>query len=188
MSLNLPIDIETERLAIRAVEERDLVALLSVNGDEAVTRYLSYQSWKSVEDGAAWLERMRKIEASGTAVQLVVVERTSGHAVGTCLLFRHEEASARAELGYALGHQHWGKGYMREALSSLIAHAFSVQALRRLEAEVNPVNSASCRLLEELGFKKEGLLRKRWLEKGVVYDTNFYGLLREEWPPTDPSS
>src|SRR3954449_9217375 len=98
MSLKLPIDIETERLAIRAVEGRDLVALLSVNGDEAVTQYLPYASWKSIEDGAAWLERMRKIEASGTAVQLVVVERISGHAVGTCLLFRHEEASARAEL------------------------------------------------------------------------------------------
>jgi RimJ/RimL family protein N-acetyltransferase len=70
---------------------------------------------------------------------------------------------------------------MREALTSLISHAFSVQALRRLEAEVDSVNAASCRLLERLGFRKEGLLRERWLAKGAVYDTSFYGLLREEW-------
>jgi [ribosomal protein S5]-alanine N-acetyltransferase len=186
VAIELPMRIETERLVVREVEERDLVQLLSINADEAVTRHLPYERWKSLDDGTAWLERMRKLEASGTGVQLVVAEKSSLHAVGTCLLFRLEETSLRAELGYVLGRAHWGKGLMHEALSSLIAHAFESQGLRRLEAEVNPTNARSCRLLERLGFKNEGRLRKRWIAKGAVYDTLFYGLLREEWPPAQP--
>jgi [ribosomal protein S5]-alanine N-acetyltransferase len=55
-------------------------------------------------------------------------------------------------------------------------------ALRRIEAEVNPLNIASGRLLLRLGFSKEGLLRQRWVVKGEVEDTELYGLLRHEWP------
>ena len=56
--------------------------------------------------------------------------------------------------------------------------------LRRLEAEVNPANSASVKVLRALGFTQEGCLRKRWVAKGnAPYDTHFFGLLAEEWPP-----
>jgi RimJ/RimL family protein N-acetyltransferase len=71
---------------------------------------------------------------------------------------------------------------MREALSALITCAFDAYSLRRLEAEVDPQNLPSNRLLSKLGFTNEGLLRQRWAAKGRRYDTNFYGLLREEWP------
>lgn len=182
MSLQPPICIESKRLVIRVVGEADLTDLLSINEDDEVTKYLPYESWQSLEVGMAWLERMKRIEDSGTGTQLVVLEKASGRVIGTCLLFRHDEASARAELGYVLGRKHWGQGYMFEALSALIPHVFNVHALRRLEAEVNPLNVPSCRLLERLGFTNEGLLRKRWLAKGAAYDTKFYGLLREEWP------
>jgi [ribosomal protein S5]-alanine N-acetyltransferase len=165
-----PIRIESERLVLRVVDEADIADLLSINQDDEVTRYLPYESWRSVEDGMAWLERMRKIDASGTGTQLVVFEKASGRAIGTCLLFRHEE----------------GKGFMHEALSALISHAFDACALRRLEAEVNTLNVASCRLVERLGFANEGLLRKRWFAKGAAYDTKFYGLLREEWSAARP--
>lgn len=186
MPLQPPICIESERLAIRGVDEADLADLLSINADDEVTRFLPYESWRSIEDGTAWLGRMKKLEESGTGAQLVVVEKASGRAIGTCLLFRYDEASARAELGYVLGRAHWGKGLMLEALSALVSGAFNTLALRRLEAEVNPSNVASCRLLERLGFAHEGRLRQRWMAKGSVYDTNLYGLLRDEWLAAQP--
>jgi ribosomal-protein-alanine N-acetyltransferase len=51
-----------------------------------------------------------------------------------------------------MGRAHWGKGYMNEALQALLAHAFEVMKLRRLEADVDPRNDASIRTLERLGF------------------------------------
>lgn len=194
------LHIESSRLVVRTVEAGDLPDLLAVNGDDAVTHHLPYASWQSLDDGRAWLARMDKLAASGSSLQLVLIDKASGHCIGSCLLFRLDEGSARAELGYVLGHAHWGRGLMFEALSAVIARALSdgfltaapgapapapgSGGLRRLEAEVNPLNTGSCRVLERLGFKPEGLLRQRWHAKGRVYDTRFYGLLRDDRPAT----
>lgn len=171
------------RLAIRRVERGDLPDLLVVNGDDAVTRYLPYATWRSLADGEAWFERMAALQAAGGTAQYVIEHLELQRVIGSCLLFRHDEASARAELGYVLGRVHWGQGLMFEALSGFVAHAFGTLGLRRLEADVNPLNGASVRLLERLGFAREGLLRQRWVTKGEVCDSLIYGLLREEARP-----
>lgn len=182
MPLTAPNPIESERLLVRLVDKSDLPALLEVNSNEEVTALLPYARWESIADGVAWLERMEAIQDTGLALQFVVVSKSSGLAIGTCLLFRFEQGSARAELGYALGRAYWGRGLMHEALEALIGSAFAGMGLRRLEAEVDPRNRSSARLLRRLGFTREGLLRQRWVTKGEVKDVEMYGLLRDEWP------
>lgn len=179
-----PEPIETDRLRVRIVAQSDLIALLDVNGDDIATRFLPYATWTSMADAQAWYQRMLKIQATGAALQFVVELVATSRAIGTCLLFRYDEASARAELGFVLGRVHWGTGYMTEALTALIRHAFGTMALRRLEAEVDPANTSSGRLLERLGFAKEGLLRQRWITKGKPTDVEVFGLLRDEWANT----
>lgn len=183
MALTLDKPLASDRLLIRPVEAGDLPALLVVNGDDAVTVRLPYVTWKNMDDARTWYARMCGMQAGGSALQMVLIDRQLGHAIGSCLLFRYEADSARAELGYVLGRAHWGQGYMREALRAVINCAFEPLALRRLEAEVDPRNVRSARLLEQLRFTKEGLLRQRWLTKGEPCDINVYGLLRHEWQP-----
>ena len=173
--------LETDRLTIRLVEESDLPSLLDINADDAVTRYLPYESWKSITDGQAWFSRASARLAAGEAGQFVVVLRESQRIIGTCLLFRFEESSARAEVGYLLAHKYWGAGYMFEAMKAFVAFAFEQVGLRRLEAEIDPRNVTSARLLERLGFVREGLLRQRWSTKNEITDSSLYGLLRTEW-------
>jgi len=173
--------IESPRLLVRPLAKADLADLMQINGDAAVTRFLPYATWTSPADADAWYRRMADIQATGTALQLVLVERRSGRAIGTCLLFRFDEGSARAELGYVLGRAQWGSGYMHEALVAVIDAAFTALSLRRLEAEVDPRNAASGRLLQRLGFTREGLLRQRWVTRGEANDVVVYGLLRDEW-------
>jgi ribosomal-protein-alanine N-acetyltransferase len=179
-----PAAIEAERVRVRLLAETDLPALFEVNSDEAVTSLLPYATWRSAADGDAWLARMAALQATGLALQFVVAEKASDRAVGTCLLFRLEEASQRAELGYVLGRAHWGRGLMQEALSALVGAAFGPFGLRRLEAEVDTRNLRSAQLLQRLGFTKEGVLRQRWVAKGEAKDVEMYGLLRSEWPTT----
>lgn len=180
--------IATPRLVLRPVAAGDLPDLLEVNGDPEVTRFLPYAAWRSLDDAAGWLDRMDTLAAAGDARQLVLVRAADAHAIGTLLLFRHDAASARAELGYVLGRSHWGRGLMREALQAACAHAFGALGLRRLEAEVHPDNAASWRLLERLGFMHEGTLRQRWVAQGAPYDTRLYGRLASDriGPADDP--
>jgi ribosomal-protein-alanine N-acetyltransferase len=175
-------EIETARLKIRLVQRPDLPSLLQINSNDAVTRYLPYESWKGIADGESWYGRMSTRHAAGEAGQFVIQMRQSDRIIGTCLLFRFEASSSRAELGYVLAQEHWGAGYMIEAMSAFIAFAFGPVGLRRLEAEIDPRNLTSAKLLDRLGFVKEGFLRQRWVTKGEVTDSNFYGLLRADWP------
>lgn len=180
MPLVPPSPIESERLIVRRVAASDLPSLLEVNANEEVTVLLPYDTWRSMADAQAWLQRMRDIEATGLALQFVVVLKSTAKAIGTCLLFRFEEGSARAELGYVLGRVHWGQGFMHEALVALLGHAFDCMGLRRIEAEVDTRNASSARVLQRLGFTKEGLLRQRWVSKGEARDVEIYGLLQHE--------
>ena len=173
--------IKTERLMLRTVQPTDLPDLLAVNGDDEVTRFLPYASWHSLQDGEAWLARMLALGEAGSGRQLVLEQRDDGRVIGTLLLFKYDEGSARIELGYALGRAHWGRGLMREAVLAACEQVFGAMALRRIEAEVNPDNHASGALLRALGFVHEGRARQRWVAKGRAYDTDLYGCLREEW-------
>ena len=182
MPLTAPAPIETERLVLRLVAESDLPALLQVNASDEVTALLPYATWRSIADAEAWLQRMNGLQATGLALQFVIAGKSTGQAIGTCLLFRFEAGSARVELGYVLGRAHWGQGLMREALEALIGCAFGSMGLRRVEAEVDTRNGPSARLLQRLGFVKEGVLRERWVAKGQTKDVEMYGLLAREWP------
>jgi RimJ/RimL family protein N-acetyltransferase len=174
--------IPTPRLTLRPVAEADLPDLLEINGDPEVTRFLPYPTWSSLDDGRAWFKRMEALVGTGLAVQLVAVRSGCATVVGTVLLFKYEEPSARLELGYVLGRKYWGQGLMHEAIRAACGHAFSALAVRRIEAEVNPTNLASNRVLARAGFSLEGTLRKRWVAKGSApYDTNIYGLLADEF-------
>lgn len=180
MPLTPSASVSTERLVVRFLRHEDLPALLEVNGDDAVTRFLPYPTWRSLADGEAWFARMARLQAKGDCWQFVIEHRELRRAIGTCLLFRHDARHARAELGYALGRAYWGRGYMQEALRAFVAFAFDALALERLEAEIDPRNTASARLLERLGFVREAVLRQRWQGKGERTDSAVYGLVRAE--------
>jgi RimJ/RimL family protein N-acetyltransferase len=169
------------RLWLRPVDAADLPDLLEVNGDEVATRFLPYAAWRDMDDAEAWFARTQALVAAGGAQQLVLEQRAGGRVIGSVLLFRHEPGSARIEIGYVLGRAHWRRGYAREALTALLDLLFGESGIRRVEAEVNPANAASNALLLGLGFRHEGVLRQRWVAKGVAYDVNAWGLLAPEW-------
>lgn len=93
------------------------------------------------------------------------------------MLFSYDSGSKRAEIGFGLGKAAWGKGYIQEAGEALIDYGFNTLKLRRIEAEIDPDNSASAKALDKLGFIREGLLRQRWQINGVISDSALYGRL-----------
>jgi [ribosomal protein S5]-alanine N-acetyltransferase len=173
--------ISTDRLCVRPVLESDLPSLLAINSDEEVVKFLGHAPWQAMAEAEAWFERISKQQASGSALEFVIVANETGNVIGRCGLFEFEAVNAHAKLGYILGRPHWRQGYMREALTALLHSAFDEMELRRLEASVEAHNLASASLLQCLGFTREGILRERWIAGGEPMDAEVYGLLRHEW-------
>ena len=179
-SKTLPV-ITTERVVLRWVSENDIDSLYEVFSDPQVMRYWSTAPFT---DREAAVNLQREIAAgneTNTMMKWGLALRDSDRLIGTTTLFNLNLDNGRAELGYAMGRAHWGKGLMNEALQALVSHAFEEMQLRRLEADVDPRNDASIRTLERLGFQREGYLRERWHVNGEIQDALFYGLLRREW-------
>ena len=179
-SQTLPV-ITTPRIILRWLSEDDIDGLYAVFSDPQVMRYWSSGPLANREAAAALQREIADSNEKETMIKWGLALRDSNLVIGTTTLFNLSLDNGRAEIGYALGSAHWGKGYMNEALRALVAHAFEVMNLRRLEADVDPRNAASIRTLERLGFQREGFLRERWHVCGEIQDAFFYGLLRREW-------
>lgn len=176
-----PKTLSTARLSLRPPRRGDEEALFALHSDAEVMRYFSEPPWtdreratRQVDDDAAAFER-------GDFFRFTIVLNGTQRMIGNCTLFALHRQNRRAEIGYALQRQHWGKGYMNEALQALLAHAFNDLDLNRLEADIDPRNEASRACLERLGFVSEGYMRERWIVGGEVCDSALYGLLRREW-------
>ncbi len=135
---------------------------------------------RELSEAEELVKEIGKLAASRTLFQWGLAFREDDAVVGTCTLAWLDWTHRRAELGYALASPYWRRGYMSEALPVLLRHAFFDLALRRLEADVDPRNEASLRLLDKLSFKREGYLRERYDVNGELQDTVLLGLLARE--------
>jgi ribosomal-protein-alanine N-acetyltransferase len=169
------------RVELRWLVPSDASALYAVFSDKDVMRYGSRPPFEDESEARELVAAIERAFAEQSLFQWGVARRDDHRVIGTCTLSHVDAPNLRAELGYALGRDHWGKGLMGEALALLLAFAFRELGLRRLEADVDPRNAASIRSLERLGFRREGYLRERWFVAGEVQDALLYGLLRREW-------
>jgi len=86
----------------------------------------------------------------------------------------------QAEMGYDLNPAFWGKGIMTEALTAIIQYGFDHMGLHRIEVLISHPNRRSQKLVRELGFKREGVLRDHYFVEGRFADDVIFSLLKEE--------
>lgn len=172
------MNLQTERLVIRRFTERDAEDLYAYLSRPEVVRYEPYEPFSREEAQKAARER-----AADPAFYAVALK--SGKVIGN--LYLAQEAFDTWELGYVFNNDYWGAGYAAESAGALLGYAFQTLGAHRVIAMCNPDNAHSWRLLERLGFRREGCLRQNiWFfrdEGGapIWQDTYVYGLLKQDW-------
>ena len=173
--------LDAPRVRLRWVTADDVDAIYAVFSDPRMMRFWSSPAMKERAEAEVYVSKIHEGFQAKSLFQWGIELTQERRLLGTCTLFHLDPGNAKAELGYGLGSAYWGKGYMQEALGALLDFAFGTLRLRRLEADVDPRNDNSLRILGKLGFQREGLLRERWNVAGEIQDTAFYGLLAKEW-------
>ena len=176
-----PVELLTPRLKLRWLNEGDAEARFAIFSDPEVARYLGRRPWTELAQSVEMLEKLLANYATGTGLSMGIELRETGQLIGDANLFHFVDDCRRCDVGYSLGRAHWGRGYASEALEALLGYGFDTLDLNRVEADIDPLNAASGRVLEKLGFRKEGYMPERWIVDGVPADTAFYGLLRSYW-------
>ncbi|MEU2784889.1 GNAT family protein [Streptomyces sp. NPDC007110] len=183
MTLPTPV-LHTDRLRLRPFTEADADSLFALHSSSHVLRYWDSPPWTDPARAQRFLANCRTLEDEGTGARVVVDRLSDGAFVGWCGLSDWNPVYRSASLGYVLGDAMWGHGYATEAAHALLGWAFDTLDLNRVQAEADTRNEASARVLEKLGFVREGTLREDCVVNGVVSDSWVYGLLKREWQPS----
>jgi len=173
--------IVADRVRLRWIEDADEAALYTMFSDPEVMRYWSSLPLRGQDEARRLVAEIHEGFDHRRFLQWGIARQDDNQLIGTATLFYLDSNNLRAEIGYALVRREWHRGYMREALQALLGFSFEELRLQRIEADVDPRNEPSAKLLQGLGFQKEGILRERWRATGEVQDSVIYGLLRREW-------
>lgn len=168
----------TPRLTLRPLGGRDIDAVFAMMSDDLSMRFWDYPAFRDRDVVADVVAAQLADVASGTAMYWAVALTSEGEAIGSCDLSEIDRHHNRAEVGFLFSRAYWGNGYAFEAMSAVIAHAFEDLDLQRLWARFHTDNAASQRLLERLGFSREGTLRAHVRREGVRRDCEIYARMR----------
>jgi RimJ/RimL family protein N-acetyltransferase len=175
--------IRTERLLLRLYTEDDLDAVHDVQSRPDVTRYL-YWGPRDREEARESLRK--KIASSGLREEgddltLAVVLPETGTLIGDVLLIWHSREHRQGEIGYIFHPGHAGRGYATEAAEVMLRLGFEGLGLHRVTGRIDARNTASARVLERLGMRREAHLVQNEIVKGEWTDEVVYAILEDEW-------
>lgn len=180
----MALPIRTGRLLLRRFTAQDEADMLGYLAHPSVAR-----ATPEIEATEAGVRRYIEMQTSYAPFELdkcfdLAIERLiDGKVMGMLTLVRRK--NSMGELGYALGINYRGRGYASEAAAGLMEYAFTELGLHRIQATTSADNSASYKVMERLGMRREAHLRESALRDGAWVDELIYGMLAREWRARD---
>jgi RimJ/RimL family protein N-acetyltransferase len=175
--------IRTARLLLRPYAPGDVDALYAYQRLAEVHRYLYTEprTRPEVEDLVAQRAGVGALTEAGTALTLVAELADTGDLVGDCVLFWHSQEHQQGEVGYVFNPAYHGRGLATETVGALLRLGFDGLGLHRIAGRLDARNTASARVLERAGLRREAHLVENEFVKGEWTDEMIYAILRSEW-------
>ena len=175
----LPDKIETERLVLRRPRKDDAAAFFAYAGGEQVGPMAGWEPHRNIRQTK---NIIRYYQQEGNV--LAITLKGEDVMIGTVGLHKdeHRPPSVSYQLGYALSPDYRHRGIATEAAKAVVKYAFETHLFRILTAYCYPENEPSAKLLESLGFVREGRLRNAYLlYDGTLHDLDCFSLKIEEY-------
>ena len=169
--------IETERLILREIIDADLLEIFYQRSDPEMMQYVDRTPAHTHQDASEFIGRIQAALQTNEGITWGISLKNEPKLIGNIGIWRIDKEHHRAEIGYVLHPEYQSKGYASEALKAIIEYGFSVMKLHSLEANVNPLNIASIRLLERNNFVKEAHFKENYYFDGKYLDSVIYSLL-----------
>lgn len=174
----------TERLILRRFTAGDAARFAAYRSEPEIARYQSWDAPYPVERAEAfigWLAGHHPDEP-GAWYQLAIADRSAPDILlGDCGFRSRLDDPALVDIGFTLSPESQGRGFATEAVGELLRYLFEDRVKHKVCADCDTRNLGSWRLLERLGFEREGTLRESYREGPEWADEYLYGLLARDW-------
>lgn len=172
-------ELKTGRLLLRKLKNTDANEMFFLRSDENVLRFLGKEPATCIAEAGEFINKINKsVDENESILWGIALLNDPSIIIGTICLWNFKKEHYRGEIGYILHPDHWRKGIMKEAISTVINYGFTVVGLHSIEALLSPENIASSAVLESTGFVKEGHLKESFYFHGIFGDTAIYSRLK----------
>lgn len=179
--------IETERLILRQLQLSDAEDMFNnFTNNENVSRFLSWNPHENIEVTKNLLINWVDDYKNDNKYFWAIVLKENQQVIGTTSVVELSIKDQKAELGYCIGENYWGRGIVTELTKAVIAFLFNEVGVHRIEAKHDTKNPASGRVMEKVGMKYEGTMRHARFNKGAWCDTKIYAIIRDDLYSDNP--
>jgi len=167
--------LQTPRLRLRVAREADAATMVAYRSDPEVAKYQDWDMPYTLERAVAGAAKQATFDdvVEGSWVSFAI--ELDGAVIGD-IVACVRDGGGIAEMGYTLAPQHHGHGYATEAANAMVDHLLQHQRVHRIEASLDPENTASMRVLEAVGMRMECLARDAYLVRGEWVDDLRYAM------------
>lgn len=172
--------LETKRLVMRELTKDDADTVFAWQSDP---RWLVYYEWseRKRDEFDELYARMVGFQHETPRTKFQLGIELDGHLIGDAGIRMNSPEANQADIGYEITPEHWGNGYATEAVRVLVEFGIDELKLHRIWSWCIADNTASSRIMEKLGMRREGVLRDKHYFKGRYWDEFVYGMLASEY-------
>ena len=169
--------LESERLRFRKLTHEDAPEIIVLRGNPETMKFIPRPLVVDIEGALAHIKMINDKIDENLDINWAVTEKGSDKCIG----IRTQPEHFRTELGYMITSEHWGKGYVTEAVKKLLNFAFNTLNFHSIVAVIDSRHVASERVLQKVGFVKEAHFKEDFFYNNEFTDTVMYGLLKRNF-------
>ncbi len=182
MAGNIKILLESDRLFLRNLSEKDLDEFYLYRSNPEVTKYQGFDVYSREQAKEFILSQKNKLFGTpGEWIQLAVEDKRSKKLIGDCALKLEEDDPRIAQIGCTISPAQQNNGYAKEIMLTLMRFLFKEHNIHRIVEITDVLNISSIKLLENIGFRREGHLKENIWFKGRWGSEYIYAMLKSEW-------
>lgn len=170
----------TNRLKLRQVNADDVNEIFFLRSDKTVLQFLDKEPEASIETASVFIKKLNELEKNNESINWAITFKDEKKLIGTICFWRLLKEHHRAEIGYVLHPNYQRKGIMQEAMTAVLDYGFKKMKLHSVEANVNPANTSSIKILEKNNFTREGYFKENYFFNGKFLDSAIYSLVTPE--------
>ena len=161
----LPREITSPRLLLRKPVESDAAAIFTgYTQDIRVCRFMVWPPHTREDQTQGFIASCIASWCNGLKFPYILVDQATNTVIG---MIEARSLGSTIDIGYVLGHAHWGQGFMPEAIQAVTAAVLNGVQIFRVQATCDVENTASQRALEKSGFAREGCLQRHTLHPNI---------------------
>jgi RimJ/RimL family protein N-acetyltransferase len=175
--------LETNRLRLRPLERTDITAFSTYRSDPNIARYQGWEAPYTVGQAEKFIDDMQVVTPGeiGQWFQLGLELKSTADLIGDVAFQVLKSNRKTAEIGMTLAAAFHGSGYGVEGVTELVRFLFDDLQMHRVIANCDPENHSAYRLLEKVGFRREGSFLESLWYKGYWASEYWYAMLEREW-------